>query len=78
VWSEGVDHGDEPEPNIFWNEERRRAMLIDFDRAALRPAVKHKQLSTLSGNGKKRKRKGDTPEMHGQKRTIMGNSLRLG
>jgi hypothetical protein len=38
VWSEGVDHGDEPEPNILWNEDRRRVMLIDFDRAALRPA----------------------------------------
>ncbi|KAK9366884.1 hypothetical protein V1509DRAFT_209364 [Lipomyces kononenkoae] len=55
VWSEGVDHGDEREPNILWNKELRRVMLIDFDRAALRPAAKHKQLSKLSGNGKKRK-----------------------
>ncbi|KAK9318807.1 hypothetical protein V1517DRAFT_334523 [Lipomyces orientalis] len=59
VWSEGVDHGDEREPNILWNRERRRVMLIDFDRATLRPAAKHKQLSKLSGNGKKRKWQGD-------------------
>ncbi|KAK9234762.1 hypothetical protein V1525DRAFT_391123 [Lipomyces kononenkoae] len=53
VWSEGVDHCDKREPNILWNKERRRVMLIDFDRA-LRPAAKHKQLSKLSGKGKKR------------------------
>ncbi|KAK9233862.1 hypothetical protein V1525DRAFT_115382 [Lipomyces kononenkoae] len=55
VWSEGVDHGDEHEPNVLWNKELRRVMIIDFDRAALRPAAKHKQLSKLSGKGKKRK-----------------------
>ncbi|KAI1271441.1 hypothetical protein F5Y07DRAFT_382939 [Xylaria sp. FL0933] len=71
VWSEGVAHGDKRDPNILWNEERRRVMLIDFDRAALRPAVKHKQLLTLSGNGKKRKRQGDIPKMYGQKRAMM-------
>ncbi len=46
VGCEGVSHGDEREPNMLWNEERRRVMVIGFDQATLRPATKHKQLST--------------------------------
>ncbi|KAG7414983.1 hypothetical protein FoTM2_017293 [Fusarium oxysporum f. sp. vasinfectum] len=57
VWAEGVDHGDEREANRLWNDERRRVMLIDFDRATLRPNLKHNQLGKVSG--KKRKRQGD-------------------
>ncbi|RYC77173.1 hypothetical protein BFJ63_vAg19953 [Fusarium oxysporum f. sp. narcissi] len=57
VWAEGVDHGDEREANRLWNDERRRVMLIDFDRATLRPNLKHNQLIKVSG--KKRKRQGD-------------------
>ena len=34
VWNEGVIYGDERDPNILWNTERRRIMLIDFDRAS--------------------------------------------
>jgi hypothetical protein len=56
VWSEGVNHGDERELNTLWNKERRRVMLIDFNRATFRPAVKHKQLSKLSRIDLKRKR----------------------
>ena len=59
LWNEGVLHGDEREPNILWNEERRRIMLIDFDHATLEPA-KHKHLSKLSG--KKRKWQGVIPK----------------
>ncbi|KAI1127582.1 hypothetical protein F5Y10DRAFT_192290 [Nemania abortiva] len=55
VWNEGVIHGDERDPNILWNLERHGVMLVDFDRAALRPALKHKQLTKLSKIGKKRK-----------------------
>ncbi|KAF6528167.1 hypothetical protein HZS61_008469 [Fusarium oxysporum f. sp. conglutinans] len=57
VWAEGVDHGDEREANRLWNDERRRVMLIDFDRATLRPNLKHNQLVKVSG--KKRKRQAD-------------------
>ncbi|RKK06834.1 hypothetical protein BFJ65_g18387 [Fusarium oxysporum f. sp. cepae] len=57
VWAEGVDHNDEREANQLWNDERRRVMLIDFDRATLRPNLKHNQLVKVSG--KKRKRQGD-------------------
>ncbi|KAL5592597.1 hypothetical protein FOBRF1_013623 [Fusarium oxysporum] len=57
VWAEGVDHRDEREANRLWNDERRRVMLIDFDRATLRPNLKHNQLVKVSG--KKRKRQGD-------------------
>ena len=58
--SEGVLHGDEREPNILWNEERHRIMLIDFDHATLLEPVKHKNLSKLSG--KKRKWQGVIPK----------------
>ncbi|KAI2624290.1 hypothetical protein GGR54DRAFT_595860 [Hypoxylon sp. NC1633] len=67
VRSEGVYHNDERVPNILWNQERHRVMLIDFDRAALRPAVKHRQLSKLSRIGKKRKSEEDSLEMSGRK-----------
>ncbi|KAL6359116.1 hypothetical protein LRP88_09316 [Fusarium phalaenopsidis] len=56
VWAEGINHGDERDANRLWNDERRRVMLVDFDRAALLP-LKHKQLSKLSE--RKRKRQGD-------------------
>ncbi|KAI0910893.1 hypothetical protein F4823DRAFT_561422 [Ustulina deusta] len=64
-WYRWVNHGDEREPNMFWNRERHRVMLmlIDFDRAALRPAAKRKQLSKLSRIGKKRKWEEDILEM---------------
>ncbi|XP_044715978.1 ATP-dependent DNA helicase PIF1 [Hirsutella rhossiliensis] len=58
VWAEGVDHGDEREPNLLWNDERRRVMLVDFDRANLLPAPKHKQLFHLSRDKRKRQRDG--------------------
>jgi len=36
VSGEGVEHNDVREPNILWNLERQRAMLIDFERSHLR------------------------------------------
>ncbi|KAH8652930.1 hypothetical protein BGZ61DRAFT_288867, partial [Ilyonectria robusta] len=57
VWAEGVDHGDERDANRLWNDERRRVMLVDFDRATILPTLKHKQLFKVSR--KKRKRQGD-------------------
>ncbi|KAH7247653.1 uncharacterized protein BKA55DRAFT_691780 [Fusarium redolens] len=66
VWAEGVDHGDEREANRLWNDERRRVMLIDFDRATLRPNLKHNQLVKVSG--KKRKRQGDEFGNYNRKR----------
>ena len=41
VLSEGVIHFDHRTPNILWNEERQRIMLIDFDQSVLRPASDH-------------------------------------
>ncbi|KAH6955975.1 hypothetical protein BKA56DRAFT_502931 [Ilyonectria sp. MPI-CAGE-AT-0026] len=66
VWAEGVDHGDERDANQLWNDERRRVMFIDFDRATLRPNLKHNQLVKVSG--KKRKRQGDEFGNHNRKR----------
>ncbi|KAK3346147.1 hypothetical protein B0T25DRAFT_551256 [Lasiosphaeria hispida] len=40
--------------NHFWNDERRRVILIDFDRADPLPMLKHKQFSScrdLGGRG---------------------------
>ncbi|KAH6971914.1 hypothetical protein EDB80DRAFT_758136 [Ilyonectria destructans] len=66
VWAEGVDHGDERDANRLWNDERRRVMLIDFDRATLRPNLKHNQLVKVSG--KKRKLQGDEFGSYNRKR----------
>ena len=49
----GVDQSDERPPNILWNRERKRAMLIDFERAKYIRGV----LQEISPN-KKRKRAG--------------------
>ena len=55
VLSEGVHHGDEHASNLLWNEELRRVMLVDFDRAVLLPppTLKHKQALRKSRRGKK-------------------------
>ncbi|KGQ04675.1 hypothetical protein BBAD15_g10076 [Beauveria bassiana D1-5] len=55
VYRNGVDHGDERAPNLLWNAERRRVMVIDFDRAALLPEPQNKLLASLSTAGRKRK-----------------------
>lgn len=68
VYALGVDHGDERNANLFWNIERRRVMLIDFDRAILRPAPKHRQLSTVSGTKRKHV---DDVESHPLKRGLL-------
>ena len=50
---EGVVHGDKREPNMLWNEERQRVMVVDFDRARILPA-RHKQvLKVLNGKRKR-------------------------
>ncbi|KAK8038361.1 metalloprotease-like protein [Apiospora phragmitis] len=54
VWALGVDHNDERNDNLLWNAERQCVMLIDFDRAGLRVAPKHRQLSMVSGMKRKR------------------------
>ncbi|KAH7116363.1 hypothetical protein EDB81DRAFT_701959 [Dactylonectria macrodidyma] len=66
VWAEGVDHGDERDANRLWNDERRRVMLVDFDRATLHPTLKHKQL--VKASGKKRKRHRDEFGNYNRKR----------
>ncbi|KAK7428399.1 hypothetical protein QQZ08_005018 [Neonectria magnoliae] len=37
VWAEGVDYfdGRDSGDNLLWNEERRRVMLIKFDRSSI-------------------------------------------
>jgi hypothetical protein len=38
VRGQGVVHGDDRAPNRLWNVERRRVMLIDFERSTLLPS----------------------------------------
>ncbi|CAI6088947.1 unnamed protein product, partial [Clonostachys chloroleuca] len=71
VWAEGVDHGDERDANLLWNAERRRVMIVDFDRAVLRPALKHRQLSAVSGS--KRKHGVDNLNIPSRKRSLLHN-----
>ncbi|KAK4075218.1 hypothetical protein Purlil1_12729 [Purpureocillium lilacinum] len=75
VWAEGVDHGDERDPNLLWNTERHRVMLVDFDRATLRPILKHKQVMKLSGN--KRKKPAYDVGVHGGKRSSLQSESRI-
>jgi len=63
VRSEGVDQGDVRTANLLWNEERKRVMLIDFeraiyidhDRSRVTAAKDERALQEVSPN-KKRKR----------------------
>lgn len=74
VWREGVSHGDMRAPNMLWNEERRRVMVIDFDQATLRPAAKHKR---SSGTGKKRRTQSEALD-YTAKKCNDGSGLRFG
>ncbi|EJP61471.1 metalloprotease-like protein [Beauveria bassiana ARSEF 2860] len=44
IYENGVNHQDEREPNLLWNAERCRVMVIDFDQATVLPPPKHKRL----------------------------------
>ncbi|OAA34680.1 hypothetical protein ISF_10003 [Cordyceps fumosorosea ARSEF 2679] len=70
IYENGVDHQDEREPNLLWNAERCRVMVIDFDQATVLPQPKHKRLSKLSKAG--RKRKGDGLNYNSTKRGVPG------
>lgn len=55
VWDNGVYHGDEDNSNnLLWNEERRCVMLVDFDRAVLRPRPQSKRLREVTSKTRKR------------------------
>jgi hypothetical protein len=71
VWREGVCQDDVRELNLLWNEERRRVMVIDFDRATFLQPAQHKRVSLLSEPGakkKKRKQQTDIYKRDGAKR----------
>ncbi|OAA45720.1 hypothetical protein ISF_09588 [Cordyceps fumosorosea ARSEF 2679] len=68
IYEHGVNHQDEREPNLLWNAERCRVMVIDFDQATFLPPPKHKRLSKLSKAG--RKRKGDEFNHNSTKRGV--------
>ncbi|KKZ60465.1 hypothetical protein EMCG_00752 [[Emmonsia] crescens] len=54
VRREGVEHNDVREPNILWNDERQRAMLVDFERSLLLPD-RLQPLQELSSNLKRKR-----------------------
>ncbi|OAA41278.1 hypothetical protein NOR_05356 [Metarhizium rileyi] len=70
IYENGVDHGDKREPNLLWNAERRRVMVIDFDQATVMPPPRHKRLAKLSKAG--RKRKGDEMNNDSTKQGVPG------
>ncbi|ORY64858.1 hypothetical protein BCR38DRAFT_390672 [Pseudomassariella vexata] len=72
VWAAGVDQGDERDANLLWNVERGRVMVIDFDRVALIPAPKHRQVSKLS---KMKRRHGADCSEGSRKRGPLYNGL---
>lgn len=68
IYKNGVNHHDEREPNLLWNVERCRVMVIDFDQATVLPPLEHKRLTKLSKAG--RKRKGDKFNYNSSKRGV--------
>lgn len=68
----GVDHGDDCSANYPWNAERRRIMVIDFDRARLLPLPEPQAVSTL-----KRKRR-DRADAQKRRAPDLGPSRRGG
>ncbi|EFX06344.1 hypothetical protein CMQ_6665 [Grosmannia clavigera kw1407] len=64
----GIEHGDEREANMVWNEERQRMMCIDFDRAWI---VKPK---TKKGRGSRET--GETDERLWKKQRLHGVTTR--
>lgn len=53
----GVDHDDYHGNNLLWNNERRRVMVIDFDRARFLTRPKHKRLAELTEKKRKKKKR---------------------
>ncbi|KAI0857391.1 hypothetical protein F4860DRAFT_517844 [Xylaria cubensis] len=71
VLDKRVDQEDLRMPNTLWSRERRRVMIIDFDRAKFLPPPKHKQ--ELGGVSKKKKRNvKDIQDTFDQKRARIG------
>lgn len=68
IWRHGVDHGDDCSANYLWNAERRRIMIIDFDRARLLPLPKPRAISTL-------KRKRGSSEADAQEHRTLDSGL---
>jgi hypothetical protein len=68
VRGQGVVHGDDRAPNRLWNVERRRVMLIDFERSTLLPSVNVGALLARSPN-QKRKRQMEPLRPHRRRRT---------
>lgn len=58
ISDEGVEHNDVRVPNILWNAERGRAMLIDFERSCLLPD-RLQPLQELSPNRKRKRQSED-------------------
>lgn len=50
----GVSHNDLRWPNLLWNEERQRVMVIDFDRATILPPAPHKRVAKLAQQEKRK------------------------
>jgi len=73
VRCQGVIHGDEREANMLWNAERRRVMIIDFERSRLLPTAKNKAVEELSS--RKRKRLTKFPEVYPRKRVLRDGIL---
>jgi hypothetical protein len=63
ISDEGVEHNDVRTPNILWNAERGRAMLIDFERSSLLLPDCLQPLQELSPN-RKRKRQLKDEKLH--------------
>ncbi|KJF60363.1 uncharacterized protein CIMG_10489 [Coccidioides immitis RS] len=76
ICREGVDHSDVREPNILWNRERRRVMLIDFERSRLLAPNRRPPLQGLSPNKKRQQPFGDGKIRRQRQRSMEGKYQR--
>ena len=63
----GIEQGDIREPNILWNEELGRVMLIDFEFASVvqAPTKRGTSLEGITGNRQRQERPSKTRRIVG-------------
>ncbi|PGH02617.1 hypothetical protein AJ80_08829 [Polytolypa hystricis UAMH7299] len=72
ILQEGVEHNDVREPNILWNRERRRAMLVDLERSRLLAPSRRPPLQGLCPNKKRQQPFGDGKVRRQRQRSMEG------
>lgn len=71
VQDEGVSQKDFRGPNLLWNEEVKRVMLIDFERAVITNRASNKKKTKPAA------KKGSTKDLEGQEKLVPGDTTKV-